>query len=292
MYGNYEYNGYTFPDELSMYKAMENNSEDGSPFMNEESFGGKKIEYESTSDIYYPTDNNDWQQAANERQISKNTFTKAVSVNPKLTPGKYYKKLHWEKHLYFQVSNLGRGYYVHNANRVGEQVLMSNELVECDKTGKILEEEFAVSRDVNYFGVDYKFVGVTHNVNDVALNSTEYIYKCDNKLDVQKDDIICVENKNGLVLGKVLNVYEDTIHNANLSKVATAWVVDRVDITAQAARRVATERRAYVLNKLKEKQEQVETIKMYEYLAAVDPEAKVLLEELKDFGVSLPAINK
>ena len=292
MYGNCEYNGYTFPDELSMYKAMENNSEDGSPYMNEESFGGKKIEYESTSDIYYPTDNNDWQQAANERRISKNTFTKAVSVNPKLTPGKYYKKLHWEKHLYFQVGNLGRGYYVHNANRVGEQVLMSNELVECDKNGKILEEEFAMSRDVNYFGVNYKFVGVTHNVNDVALNSTEYIYKCDNKLDVQKEDIICVENKNGFILGKVVNVYEDTIHNANLSKVATAWVVDRVDITAQAARRVATERRAYVLNKLKEKQEQVETIKMYEYLAAVDPEAKVLLEELKDFGVSLPAINK
>ena len=292
MYGNCEYNGYTFPDELSMYKAMENNSEDGSPFMNEESFGGKKIEYESTSDIYYPTDNNDWQQAANERRISKNTFTKAVSVNPKLTPGKYYKKLHWEKHLYFQVGNLGRGYYVHNADRVGEQVLMSNELVECDKNGKILEEEFAVSRDVNYFGVNYKFVGVTHNVNDVSLNSTEYIYKCDNKLDVQKEDIICVENKNGFILGKVVNVYEDTIHNANLSKVATAWVVDRIDITAQAARRVATERRAYVLNKLKEKQEQVETIKMYEYLAAVDPEAKVLLEELKDFGVSLPAINK
>ena len=292
MYGNCEYNGYTFPDELSMYKAMENNSEDGSPYRNEESFGGKKIEYESTSDIYYPTDNNDWQQAANERRISKNTFTKAVSVNPKLTPGKYYKKLHWEKHLYFQVGNLGRGYYVHNANRVGEQVLMSNELVECDKNGKIKEEEFAMSSDVNYFGVNYKFVGVTHNVNDVALNSTEYIYKCDNKLDVQKEDIICVENKNGFILGKVVNVYEDTIHNANLSKVATAWVVDRVDITAQAARRVATERRAYVLNKLKEKQEQVETIKMYEYLAAVDPEVKVLLEELKDFGVSLPAINK
>ena len=292
MYGNCEYNGYTFPDELSMYKARENNSEDGSPYMNEESFGGKKIEYESTSDIYYPTDNNDWQQAANERRISKNTFTKAVSVNPKLTPGKYYKKLHWEKHLYFQVGNLGRGYYVHNADRVGEQVLMSGALVECDKNGKILEEEFAVSRDVNYFGVNYKFVGVTHNVNDVALNSTEYIYKCDNKLDVQKEDIVCVENKNGFILGKVVNVYEDTIHNANLSKVATAWVVDRVDITAQAARRVATERRAYVLNKLKEKQEQVETIKMYEYLAAVDPEAKVLLEELKDFGVSLPAINK
>ena len=106
MYGNCEYNGYTFPDELSMYKAMENNSEDGSPYMNEESFGGKKIEYESTSDIYYPTDNNDWQQAANERQISKNTFTKAVSVNPKLTPGKYYKKLHWLEHVYFQVDRL------------------------------------------------------------------------------------------------------------------------------------------------------------------------------------------
>ena len=292
MYGKCEYNGYTFPDELSMYKAMENNSEDGNPYINEESFGGKKIEYESTSAIYCPIDNNDWQQAANKRRISKNTFTKAVSVNLKLTPGKYYKKLHWFEHVYFQVDRLGKGTYVVSGTKVSSAVLSSNELVECDKNGKILEEEFAVSRDVNYFGVNYKFVGVTHNVNDVSLNSTEYIYKCDNKLDVQKEDIICVENKNGFILGKVVNVYEDTIHNANLSKVATAWVVDRVDITAQAARRVATERRAYVLNKLKEKQEQVETIKMYEYLAAVDPEAKVLLEELKDFGVSLPAINK
>ena len=213
-------------------------------------------------------------------------------LNLKLKPGKYYKKIHWDNGVYFQVDRLGRGHYVSNWAEVSSTVLSSNELVECDKNGKIKEEEFAVSRDVNYFGVNYKFVGVTHNVNDVSLNSTEYIYKCDNKLDVQKEDIICVENKNGFILGKVVNVYEDTIHNANLSKVATAWVVDRVDITAQAARRVATERRAYVLNKLKEKQEQVETIKMYEYLAAVDPEAKVLLEELKDFGVSLPAINK
>ena len=213
-------------------------------------------------------------------------------INLKLKPGKYYKKPHWIAHIYFHVDRLGKGYYVPNGNEVSYSVLSSNELVECDKNGKILEEEFAMSRDVNYFGVNYKFVGVTHNVNDVSLNSTEYIYKCDNKLDVQKEDIVCVENKNGFILGKVVNVYEDTIHNANLSKVATAWVVDRVDITAQAARRVATERRAYVLNKLKEKQEQVETIKMYEYLAAVDPEAKVLLEELKDFGVSLPAINK
>ena len=213
-------------------------------------------------------------------------------LNLKLKPGKYYKKLHWLEHVYFQVDRLGKGTYVVSGTKVSSTVLSSNELVECDKNGKIKEEEFAMSRDVNYFGVNYKFVGVTHNVNDVSLNSTEYIYKCDNKLDVQKEDIVCVENKNGFILGKVVNVYEDTIHNANLSKVATAWVVDRVDITAQAARRVATERRAYVLNKLKEKQEQVETIKMYEYLAAVDPEAKVLLEELKDFGVSLPAINK
>ena len=213
-------------------------------------------------------------------------------LNLKLKPGKYYKKLHWLEHVYFQVDRLGKGTYVVSGTKVSSTVLNSNELVECDKNGKIKEEEFAMSRDVNYFGVNYKFVGITHNVNDVSLNSTEYIYKCDNKLDVQKEDIVCVENKNGFILGKVVNVYEDTIHNANLSKVATAWVVDRVDITAQAARRVATERRAYVLNKLKEKQEQVETIKMYEYLAAVDPEAKVLLEELKDFGVSLPAINK
>ena len=153
MYGNCEYNGYTFPDELSRYKAMENNSEDGNPYINEESFGGKKIEYESTSAIYCPIDNNDWQPAAaNKRRISKNTFTKAVSVNPKLQPGKYYKKLHWPKEVYFTVDLLGKGTYVVCGTKVSSTVLSSNELIECDKNGKIKEEEFAVSRDVNYFG--------------------------------------------------------------------------------------------------------------------------------------------
>ena len=243
---------------------------------------------ESTPCACEPPDNW-WSPARDRKNKSKKQYI-ANAINPKLKVGRYYKKVHWPDTLYFLATILGATYV--KGGVVGEQVLMSNELVECDKNGKILEEEFAMSKDVNYFGVNYKFVGVTHNVNDVSLNSTEYTYKCDNKLDVQKEDIVCVENKNGFILGKVVNVYEDTILYANLSKVATAWVVDRIDITAQAARRVATERRAYVLNKLKEKQEQVETIKLYEYLADVDPEAKVLLEELKDFGVSLPAINK
>lgn len=210
------------------------------------------------------------------------------SLNLKLKPGKYYKKMHWPDELYFKVDRLGKGYYVHNSGKVGEQVLMSDELVECDKNGKILEEEFAMSRDVNYFGVDYKFVGITHDVNDVVLPGTKvYVYKCSNNLDVQKDDVVVVENKTGLVLGRVSEIYEDNISNAHLSKVATAWIVDRVDIAAQAQRRLATERREYVLNKLQEKQKQVETIKMYEYLANVDPEAKGLLEELKSFGTNI-----
>ena len=214
-------------------------------------------------------------------------------LNLKLKPGKYYKKMHWPNDLCFKVDRLGKGTYVVCGTKVSSTVLSSNELVECDKNGESLEEEFAMSRDVNYFGVDYKFVGITHDVNDVVLPGTKvYVYKCSNKLDVQKDDVVVVENKTGLVLGRVSEIYEDNISNAHLSKVATAWIVARVDMAAQAQRRLATERRAYVLNKLKEKQELVETIKMYEYLAAVDPEAKVLLEELKDFGVSLPAINK
>lgn len=31
------------------------------------------------------------------------------SLNLKLKPGKYYKKMHWPDELYFQVCNLGRG---------------------------------------------------------------------------------------------------------------------------------------------------------------------------------------
>ena len=209
-------------------------------------------------------------------------------LNLKLKPGKYYKKMHWPKEVYFKVDRLGKGAYVSCGTKVSSTVLSSNELVECDVYGKIIEEEFAMSRDVNYFGVDYKFVGITHDVNDVVLPGTKvYVYKCSNKLDVQKDDVVVVENKTGLVLGRVSEIYEDNISNAHLSKVATAWVVDRVDITEQNKRRVATERREYVLNKLQEKQKQVETIKMYEYLADVDPEAKGLLEELKSFGTNI-----
>ena len=208
-------------------------------------------------------------------------------LNLKLKPGKYYKKMYWPNKLYFKVDRLGKGTYV-GGGEVSSTVLSSNELVECDKNGKILEEEFAMSRDVNYFGVDYKFVGITHDVNDVVLPGTKvYVYKCSNNLDVQKDDVVVVENKTGLVLGRVSEIYEDNISNAHLSKVATAWIVDRVDMAAQAQRRLATERREYVLNKLQEKQKQVETIKMYEYLANVDPEAKGLLEELKSFGTNI-----
>ena len=211
-----------------------------------------------------------------------------AGLNLKLKPGKYYKKMHWPDELYFKVDRLGKGYYVKDGAKVGPGALMSDELVECDSNGKIKEKEFAMSRDVNYFGVDYKFVGITHDVNDVVLPSTKvYVYKCSNKLDVQKDDVVVVENKTGLVLGRVSEIYEDNINNAHLSKVATAWIVDRVDMAEQAQRRLATERREYVLNKLQEKQKQVETIKMYEYLANVDPEAKGLLEELKSFGTNI-----
>lgn len=239
---------------------------------------------ESTPCACEPPD--DWWSPAKDKKIKANKHKFAATMNPKLRVGSYYKKVHWHKDLYFFVTISGAKYI--DGDIVGEQVLMSDELVECDKNGKILEKEFAMSRDVNYFGVDYKFVGITHDVNDVVLPGTKvYVYKCSNKLDVQKDDVVVVENKTGLVLGRVSEIYKDNISNAHLSKVATAWVVDRVDITEQNKRRVATERREYVLNKLQEKQKQVETIKMYEYLANIDPEAKGLLEELKSFGTNI-----
>ena len=73
-------------------------------------------------------------------------------LNLKLKPGKYYKKMHWPNEVYFKVDRLGKGTYVSCGTKVGEQALMSDALVECDKNGKILEEEFAMSRDVNYLG--------------------------------------------------------------------------------------------------------------------------------------------
>jgi hypothetical protein len=118
--------------------------------------------------------------------------------------------------------------------------------------------------------------------------SNPYIYKCDisngTTPDVQVGDMVVVENSKGYNLGIVTDVYTDSFQNAAIAKQATAWVVDKVDMTRHIKKLEATVRRDYILTKLSERQEQIQANQMYALLAQVDPEAKKLLEELTELS--------
>lgn len=135
--------------------------------------------------------------------------------------------------------------------------------------------------NVNYVGGDYKIVAVIYELKDINLGVEPYYFKADIDLEVRVDDLVVVESSRGYGLTKVVSVYEDNMANKDKSKQATAWVVDKVDLTKHLQKKETTERLEYIKNKLDERSKQVEAIKVYELLASVDPEAKLLIDEMK-----------
>ena len=137
---------------------------------------------------------------------------------------------------------------------------------------------------VNYIGGEYNIVEVSYDLRGGPILGT-YYSKVDKDIELKEDDLVVVESKRGLSITRVIEVFENTIGNADIVKQATAWVVDKVDYSRQQARKEATEKRAYILQQLEEKKAQLETIQMYAILAEMDPEAKKLVDELKTLGV-------
>ena len=144
--------------------------------------------------------------------------------------------------------------------------------------------------DVNYIGGEYKLVEVTFDLsldtdNDkVLMPSNPYTYKADIDMDIKKGDMVVVESSTGYGLVKVIDVFKDDITNTAKAKKAKAWVASTLKLDRHLVKKEQTERREYIHNKLKEKAEQVETLKMYEMLAKIDPEAKKLMLELEDMN--------
>jgi tRNA U34 5-carboxymethylaminomethyl modifying GTPase MnmE/TrmE len=124
------------------------------------------------------------------------------------------------------------------------------------------------------WGGEYKLVDVTtYEIEGVGAS---YTFKADIDL-----DLLVVESSNGLGIVKVIEVFEDNIKNKAKAKKATAWVVDKIDYSRQSKRKEASERKEYIINKLEDKKEQLEAIKMYSLIDDLGPEAGKLVEELK-----------
>lgn len=217
-----------------------------------------------------------------------NYFDKIIRDNEfGLDTTKRYKKPHWGDTLEIRYK-FGKWIYYKDGkitNSSASMGVLNGDLYEIsEQDNNIKLEDITMAKNVNYIGGEYKIAEATYNLKDVIAVDT-YYFKIDADVQVAIDDLLVVESQKGFGLVKLVSLHDDTIANKDKAKQATAWVVNNVDCTRHLAKKEATERREYVLSKLEEKKEQMEAIKMYALLAEMDPEAKLLIEELKLLGV-------
>ena len=151
----------------------------------------------------------------------------------------------------------------------------------CDKYGieidKIkIKKEPKMKREVNYIGGDYKIAMCSYKGE-----TRQYAFKMSIDTVVPDNAICVVESSNGYDLVRIVEVLDNNIDNAEVVSKATAWVVDVIDMTTHNARIDATKKREYIIQQLEEKKKALEAVSMYQLLADLDPEAKLLVEQLK-----------
>jgi len=193
--------------------------------------------------------------------------------------GQIYTRPEWEgQDLAVQVID-DVLYYVYSdkdAMRVGRQSGIHSH-TNFHIVGAKKVKTMRTNKDVNFIGGQYKVVKVCYLDSPLS----EYNFKVDVDTEVEKDNLLVVESTNGYGLVTVVEVLANNIDNAEEVNKATAWVVSKVDITRQEARKEATRQRAYIIKQLEERKKAVESVNMYALLAEADPEAKKLLADLK-----------
>lgn len=153
--------------------------------------------------------------------------------------------------------------------------------VMSSRVRQIYKEHAMENVNVNYVGGEYNVVKVYY----ISMDSTKtYNFKIDADIEVTEGDILVVEASNGLGLVCVKEFITNSIVNAKEVKKATAWVVDKVDMSRQKERKEATYKREYIIQQLEEKKKQMEAVEIYAFLAKIDPEAEKLLTELKSLS--------
>lgn len=99
--------------------------------------------------------------------------------------------------------------------------------------------------------------------------------------DLKEGDFVVVQSKNGLGIGLVTRLLDNTFENSGYANKATAYTVDKVDVTSLIAREEAKARRVWLERELKRKKAEMEDVLIFKVLADSDPEAAKMLEELK-----------
>lgn len=198
--------------------------------------------------------------------------------------------------LYFHDLDISSGYYLHNREVTKYSFVFSvDDFVECDSQGNILPtiksniiprikgNKMSKNNNVNYIGGEYRVAVCTYDINQTLVVDT-YNFKVDIDSTMEVNSLAVVESRNGYGIVRVTELLDNCIDNAEQVKKATAWIVDVIDTSRQDQRKDATRQREYIIQQLDEKKAQMESISMYALLAEHDPEAKKLLESLKELG--------
>lgn len=114
-----------------------------------------------------------------------------------------------------------------------------------------------------------------------AATTQRYTFKAPTALELTEGSMVVVKSANGFGLAYVKEVYANTFENAEIANKATAWVVDKVDLTDYNQRTQEEQRRKWLIKQLNEKKSKMQDVIIYEALAERDIEAKKLLDELK-----------
>lgn len=121
-----------------------------------------------------------------------------------------------------------------------------------------------------------KIVHVVFPLNAYSRDKT-YAYMTDID-DIAVNDTVVVDSpNNGLTLVKVVSVEE----TAEGVEKATKWIVDKVDVTAHKKRMADIEQRKLIVAKLKKMQAEMLEADQFAMLAANNPEAAALIDQLR-----------
>ena len=127
---------------------------------------------------------------------------------------------------------------------------------------------------------DLKIAMVVFDTYQPAGIQKEYAYRTD--LDLQPDDLVVVMVKEDqFKIVQVVAMLDMSLENAVIANKATKYIVDKIDLTSHIKRINAAERMTYIKGQLEEKKAKMEEIAVFQLLAESDPEAKRLLDEMK-----------
>jgi predicted Mrr-cat superfamily restriction endonuclease len=128
-----------------------------------------------------------------------------------------------------------------------------------------------------------KFINVTfENSSDNnlrTLGSKEYVFKCDQE--VAKGDLVVCETSRGYGIGTVVG--EET--HETRRKMATAWIISKVDLTAHKIRLEKEQKMSVLKAKMTERKKALEDEAVFALLADKDPEMAAMLAEFNALKV-------